>query len=924
MARTKKAKKNAPPPPALADEADLWQRLLQKRRHQCESLPSAVLQQICDDNQQEEEPSSLPEQEPSLVKSVERMIRHYLSITSSQENGSAQRRAALNSLQSIFKSIEDAYQNQVLQSQNSNNNTQQQPLQQAAASGNYGAAPAHRVNGVITQSTVPPYASLQQQPTYASSQQQQPQKPSITGASLKPPPAAALPKPPPQESARRVRPPIRPPGRETVEQHQQRPDETAATTAASQQESTSNSNISQLSFQQVLAGAALSTGFPVPNAANNNNAIRPSSALRGKTIESLSTLSRKHTMEEKKDHASSNHAPISNNNSAEDAQASQQLHASSSNDDSVSFAPEDLGSATETLDVNGATQQQKKNEKIRRKLEAKNDIFADGTMTLLMANKFEGKKKKKSAVVDSRHFLVFQELMGGKGGTMLWGCTLCRMNNLHEVCLVEHCAGRKHQGNLEKWVKEQNNAAAAKPSAAAPASRSVNGGARNISNLPAWMTTQQQKEKTQQTNGTSSHPAQNKAAASQQSTSAPANETNETSSQLAQNKAVVPQQPTVAPANRTNETSSQLAQNKAAALQHSAAASANGTTSRWGPPRSNSTSPIPLQQNSVMDNSSVRRGLSAASRAGQNVTIVAQADRKQNRFPTFACTQTGRALVRATFKTPSIEDVYVRMTNQRLKEWDPFWTPIMDVATNVTTTVHHLHPRTTLINYAAAEEFSFSSGSPIVTLLKWGKPRSEPWQNGEMALILRMLPLDASTKKRADCHLWPKGTFLQINGQPVKLEQRRQQSHNEKEWKGMCRELCVSPWVGDPTKPTKIELCSFENAPFYYSLKVCEYTDADHLYNSMTDPGNEKAIKCIPSDIGKDLAIEFASHQTTVNLDSDDEGDHNHDDAAKFIFSLSCPISKQLMQYPVRGKACKHWQVSTKRIVYRYVPTLLL
>jgi hypothetical protein len=48
-----------------------------------------------------------------------------------------------------------------------------------------------------------------------------------------------------------------------------------------------------------------------------------------------------------------------------------------------------------------------------------------------------------------------------------------------------------------------------------------------------------------------------------------------------------------------------------------------------------------------------------------------------------------------------------------------------------------------------------------------------------------MLPIDSMAMKKdlADTHLWPKGTFVEINGKPVNLVQRRQQSHDPRQWK---------------------------------------------------------------------------------------------------------------------------------------------
>ena len=60
----------------------------------------------------------------------------------------------------------------------------------------------------------------------------------------------------------------------------------------------------------------------------------------------------------------------------------------------------------------------------------------------------------------------------------------------------------------------------------------------------------------------------------------------------------------------------------------------------------------------------------------------------------------------------------------------------------------------------------------------------------QMRLMLMALPERPDESKRADTHLWPKGTFVQITwvetGETtvVRIDQRKQQSHNKEEWKG--------------------------------------------------------------------------------------------------------------------------------------------
>lgn len=73
---------------------------------------------------------------------------------------------------------------------------------------------------------------------------------------------------------------------------------------------------------------------------------------------------------------------------------------------------------------------------------------------------------------------------------------------------------------------------------------------------------------------------------------------------------------------------------------------------------------------------------------------------------------------------------------------------------------------------------------------KWGNAgNGNKFCPGEMRLLLMALPVHSS-KKRADTHLWPKGTFIQITpseigvDKPIRIEQRKQQAHDLEEWKG--------------------------------------------------------------------------------------------------------------------------------------------
>jgi hypothetical protein len=69
-------------------------------------------------------------------------------------------------------------------------------------------------------------------------------------------------------------------------------------------------------------------------------------------------------------------------------------------------------------------------------------------------------------------------------------------------------------------------------------------------------------------------------------------------------------------------------------------------------------------------------------------------------------------------------------------------------------------------------------------------------QTGDRRLLVRTLPLERSAKyinSSADCHQWPKGTFVEMRRGfdeqilPRNIVQRKQQSHAPSEWKGISR-----------------------------------------------------------------------------------------------------------------------------------------
>lgn len=288
-------------------------------------------------------------------------------------------------------------------------------------------------------------------------------------------------------------------------------------------------------------------------------------------------------------------------------------------------------------------------------------------------------------------------------------------------------------------------------------------------------------------------------------------------------------------------------------------------------------------------------------------TILARADPGPM---TIACTQKERKETNVTFVPNSIDVAIAKQVGLRLKEWDPFWRNIAIVGIGVTSSVGGTSPATDLIKSAAHHRVVLPLHEKL-PVSQWGSKRAPvPWKNGDTALILRMLPAKVRSyrTKRADCHLWPKGTFLQVNGTPIKIEQRNQQSHDLSEWKGLCKEVDLTELIVDPQQENMIQICCCDDQQYVYTVSQCQYRSVDELYKTLVNQANQEYITTLSYSASFEKALNFASRQMTVALDRDNE-DMDEIESRKFIFTLTCPISKTRITTPVRGKSCKHFQV---------------
>lgn len=262
------------------------------------------------------------------------------------------------------------------------------------------------------------------------------------------------------------------------------------------------------------------------------------------------------------------------------------------------------------------------------------------------------------------------------------------------------------------------------------------------------------------------------------------------------------------------------------------------------------------------------------------------------------------------YKESPIDEMTGKLFEKRLREWDPYWywTPKSVVASGLTSKVLRCYPKKGFIETAA--RISIPAGFKDVQnidLVTWGKYKD--WSDKEYAVILRMLPLclDSVSAKRADCHYWPKGTFFQLNGNAEEIAQRREQDvQGTRYWQGMCREFVLSAYIRDAQRKTVIEIGCKDDDLFYFSLSVCQFISPERMFERV----KTGTLLRIEREEATEKAKAFAKKHMTMSLDSDGEEVKGNEEQGVFIVNLMCPMSKSIISTPVRGRNCRHWQVS--------------
>jgi len=275
-----------------------------------------------------------------------------------------------------------------------------------------------------------------------------------------------------------------------------------------------------------------------------------------------------------------------------------------------------------------------------------------------------------------------------------------------------------------------------------------------------------------------------------------------------------------------------------------------------------------------------------------------------NRFAA-AVDKNGRSSLRVTFQQRAISNEESQRTVERFQQWDPYWKIQHIVGMVETFPISRLENLKTGTKPEQATECTIKLDAKYAAMVRdWGKSpeKGKRYKHGETRLLVRMLPMRLAQKKRprADTHLWPKGTFVQLIGMPVSIDQRRQQQHDPSQWKSMSTPLDLTPKISHPKGVNKLQLYFLDNEPYVMCVALCSYVSPDTL-NSVV--WNENWVKKLSIEEAKAKALENANRQTVVLEDTD-----TSNDISSFIFPLSCPVSQQLLKTPVRGKTCNHWQ----------------
>jgi hypothetical protein len=263
------------------------------------------------------------------------------------------------------------------------------------------------------------------------------------------------------------------------------------------------------------------------------------------------------------------------------------------------------------------------------------------------------------------------------------------------------------------------------------------------------------------------------------------------------------------------------------------------------------------------------------------------------------------------------------------EQWEPFWQTEKVVAAGVTSVVRNVDwmkhpswepnsefkniPRT--VAHFRIPSFTGNASKQIA----WGMTKIHANNIaptvGDVVLVLRMLPITVERKyKRANCHLWPKGTFLMVNKIPVALNQRIQVSNDAAKWEKMSYPLDLSSHIRNCSENTIVAMCCQDDTQYLYMVAVCRYKPPLELLKELLHEASPFLFKMTLAE-SMEKAMGYMNKNSMITIDDGNDGDSRENGAGKLVFSLVDPVTKTPMKTPVRGQRCKHWQVGTLRFL---------
>jgi len=241
---------------------------------------------------------------------------------------------------------------------------------------------------------------------------------------------------------------------------------------------------------------------------------------------------------------------------------------------------------------------------------------------------------------------------------------------------------------------------------------------------------------------------------------------------------------------------------------------------------------------------------------------------------------------------------------QRLAKWEPFWN--LEWVSDMGKTCQLVSPPHKLVQAATRLDISLldaTAKSLAESVSCWGSSVSKI-SHGDVRFLLMALPLSPNMKKRADTHLWPKGTFAMLTNRDdgtsksLPLAQRKQQNHDQNEWKDSCEVFDLTPHMPATLKNVCVNIVCHETAPYFFVGGFFRKTGDREL--------QEKILLNDHQRLTRQEATEKAVGLTNTKMLCLDEG--VEEDVGRMIFRLTDSATLKTMEHPVRGKHCAHFQ----------------